>query len=318
MTSESPLGASFRTLAQLLDRKLPLHHALEQSAGICGRSKRGKAWRRIAAKVRSGVSFADALEQEDVMPDQYKALLIRAINSNHASTLLISLASHADVKTEVQKSLLNHLAPLFLLMGSTMLFGLVWSFHIIPLLQNAYYQLNSEIPMHLHPLTSMIWVVPSLLVILFVHRFFFGKSTLGTQSVHQLLDVSISLQSLAVFTASNVPLHVALGSVFNTHLKDAANPVEHGESLGSSLSSRCPVSLITILENASKTGCLEAVSLKMSKLYHRLAFARLQWLSSRLIPVLLLTCSVIAGFAIISGYVSYYGTLSEAQRVLIQ
>ncbi|MCD4654923.1 type II secretion system F family protein [bacterium] len=313
MTPESKMGASFRTLAFMLGKEIPLHRALEQSSEICGSSSLKKAWKQMGKKVKMGISFEEAIEKETSIPTMYRELLIQSVRSGKITETLVSLASHQDMRMMMQSSFIDQIIPLMSLLITTVAFGFVWTFHIVPLFSKSYFLMGAQIPFYLHPLFSAFWAIPAILVALAIYRYFFGRGLLRARSVHQYMEISIALRGLSIFVASGLPLHKALRAVSLGGFQNAVNPVEHGETLGNSLRDELvPVSLSMILNDANKKGDMDSVCEQLSVFYRRMAFARLRWLACKLFPVLLALCGFIAAVAIFSGYLTYFGTIDSA------
>ena len=310
------MGAGFRSLAFLVRRDCPLHEALAQSAQICGNSTLKRSWIRISKKVRNGESFELALESEPTMPENYRDLIIRSLKTGRTAEVLMSLATYHDTRVMIQKNYLNRIIPLLTLLTTTTLFGVVWSFHMMPLLRDGYTHLGTSPPIFMNSLFALVWIVPSLAISIFLFQFFFGNGKFRTNNVKRFLDLSTALKGLSIFVGSGMPLHVALRSVSMEGFVKTTDPVQQGESLNGSLDpTYCPESLRIILEDSVKNGTLGAVSDQLSDFYRTLAFAKLNGLIKRVIPILFLICALIAALAVFSGYFSYFSVIKDAIKV---
>ena len=310
-------GAGLRTLALLLRRKTPLHQALIQTADFfSGRGDRA-AWKRVAASVAKGTSYADAFRQEsDRFPPGYAEIIVQALDSGDAASVLTALASHHDLQSAYRREFYQSIIPLITVLAGTVVFGIIWSFHIVPLFRESYFHMGMDAPTFLHPLSSLIWIIPAVFVFMVILLMHSSGTFIRKGSVRNIMDLAIWLRTMGICLNTKMPLHQALkvsGSPENADTRSM-----DGESLGTILEAfpRIPGSLAAVLGTAEKHGTLQSVCERYGRLYYRFAMIRMKFTISRLVPILLIICALIGGCAVFAGYMVYFNTLGDAAEAL--
>ncbi len=310
-------GAVLRTLAMLLRRKTPLHQALIQTADLFSRRGDRAAWKRVASSVEKGMTYAEAFRQESHrFPPGYAEIIVKALDSGDAASVLTALASHHDLQSAYRREFYQSIIPLITVLAGTVVFGIIWSFHIVPLFRESYFHLGLDAPVWIHPLSSLIWIIPAVSVFLYIVLIHSGGSFIRRGSIRKTMNLAIWLRTLGICLNTKMPLHQALKVSGSPDGADTRSM--DGESLGTILEtySHIPGSLSAVLGTAEKHGTLQAVCERYGRLYYRFAMIRMKFTISRLVPILLVICALIGGCAVFTGYLVYFNTLGDAAEAL--
>lgn len=311
-------GAGLRALAMLLRKKTPLHEALIQTADFFTNRGHRSAWKRVASAVNEGMPYTEAFRQEGHrFPPGYAEILVQALESGDAPSILIALAAHHDLNSAYHRDFYKSIIPLISVLIGTIVFGIVWSFHMVPLFRESYFHMGIDAPAFIHPLSSLIWIVPAIGVFGFILAMHSGGTLFRKGSVRKIMDTAIWLRTLAICLKTKMPLHQALAVSGSPHGSDLQSRA--GESLDTILSEtpHLPSSLAAVLGTAEKRGTLPAICERYGRLYYRFAMIRMHFTISRLVPLLLIICALIAGCAVLTGYLIYFNTLGDAAEALM-
>lgn len=335
--SRRQLAVSTRQLATLIAANVPLVRALELVAAQAGHRGLGQAFEGVAERVRSGVSFAQALAAR---PGLFNRLYVNLVQvGEHAGLLaevLNRLAGHLEqtdaLRRRVQGALMYPAIILLVAAGAT----LVLMLEVIPLFADLFRHASVPLPLptrlvielsegvQQYWLWLMMFVGVGVLLTRMVAahprgRLLIDRMQLGLPLVGRLLHASALARftrSLGTLLCSGVPLTQALEAtretLVNRYLEQtvmaAQAAVGRGEGLARALSGApgWPEMVAHLLSVGEETGRLAPVLAHLAEYYTNETEHLIQTLTAVLEPLLIVVVAVLIGGLLVAMYLPIF------------
>ncbi len=320
-----------RQLGTLLTAGLPLVDALGALIDQIEKDNIKGVMADIRERVREGSALSQALECH---PGSFSSLYTHMVSAGEASgaldEVLARLADFQDSQIRLKNRITTVLMyPVFMFaVGTIVLFGLVT--FVVPKITAVFTEMEQALPLPTVILLAVsngladywVWILAGCaLVALVVRRFL--KTEDGRErydafllklpvvgTVVQMVAVSRFTQTLSTMLSSGVPLMQALGvvsrvvdnRVLQRAIDEARQNIREGESLATPLkrSGLIPSLATHMIAVGEKSGELEAMLIRVSKVYDSEVETSVNQLTALLEPIMIVVMGVVVLFIVLA------------------
>jgi type IV pilus assembly protein PilC len=331
-----------RQLATMFQSGIPLVEALEVIEEQADNETMKSVIGDVAAEVRQGTDFSNALSRHSKVFDDIFINMIRAGEvSGQLDHVLERLATHMEeaeeLKGEIKSAMTYPVVSLFIIViiSIGMLVG------VLPMFAEMFENLDQELPKLTIFMMALSTLVSSKFLLLtagFTGLFVAYKAALRTPKgvyardwallripvfgpLIQKTALSRFSGTFATLIRSGVPILGALeivgSTIGNVHyaraIQESAESVRQGESLGIPLarSKQFPAMVTRMISIGERSGSLEQLLEKVSEFYDREVRATVKQLTSLIEPFLIVIMGAIVGTMVIAMFMPLLGMIGN-------
>jgi len=329
--TRSDISVFTTQFAALVEAGMPVVESFEIAIQQTEKRSMRKMLSVIKEEVNKGVSLADAF---NLFPRHFSPLFINMVRAGEESgsleIVLMRLADFLQVQLETQSRIMATLAypVLMLIVGITVVFFLVT--FVVPTVTGIFEEMNQALPlptMILIGVSSFLekaWVYIGLIIIalfLFFNRY---KRTPGGKELVDRLNLKIPLlgnqykkiimarftRTLGTLLSNGVPIvtsfdivkNIIDNTVISTEIERARDDIKEGKEISKPLarSGIFPPVVVNMIAVGEKSGQLEEMLNRVSKIMETELDSSLKKLLSLLEPLMILFMGTIVAFIVIS------------------
>ena len=329
--TKSDISVFTTQFSALVEAGMPVVESFEIAIQQTEKRSMKKMLSVIKEEVNKGVSLADAFK---LFPRHFSPLFINMVRAGEESgsleIVLMRLADFLQVQLETQSRIMATLAypVLMLIVGITVVFFLVT--FVVPTVTGIFEEMNQALPlptMILIGVSSFLekaWVYIGLIIIalfLFFNRY---KRTPGGKELIDRLKLKIPLlgnqykkiimarftRTLGTLLSNGVPIvtsfdivkNIIDNTVISTEIERARDDIKEGKEISKPLASSgiFPPVVVNMIAVGEKSGQLEEMLNRVSKIMETELDSSLKKLLSLLEPLMILFMGTIVAFIVIS------------------
>lgn len=329
--TKSDISVFTTQFSALVEAGMPVVESFEIAIQQTEKRSMRKMLSVIKEEVNKGVSLADAFK---LFPRHFSPLFINMVRAGEESgsleIVLMRLADFLQVQLETQSRIMATLAypVLMLIVGITVVFFLVT--FVVPTVTGIFEEMNQALPlptMILIGVSSFLekaWVYIGLIIIalfLFFNRY---KRTPGGKELIDRLKLKIPLlgnqykkiimarftRTLGTLLSNGVPIvtsfdivkNIIDNTVISTEIERARDDIKEGKEISKPLASSgiFPPVVVNMIAVGEKSGQLEEMLNRVSKIMETELDSSLKKLLSLLEPLMILFMGTIVAFIVIS------------------
>jgi len=329
--TRSDISVFTTQFAALVEAGMPVVESFEIAIQQTEKRSMRKMLSVIKEEVNKGVSLADAFK---LFPRHFSPLFINMVRAGEESgsleIVLMRLADFLQVQLETQSRIMATLAypVLMLIVGITVVFFLVT--FVVPTVTGIFEEMNQALPlptMILIGVSSFLekaWVYIGLIIIalfLFFNRY---KRTPGGKELIDRLKLKIPLlgnqykkiimarftRTLGTLLSNGVPIvtsfdivkNIIDNTIISTEIERARDDIKEGKEISKPLarSGIFPPVVVNMIAVGEKSGQLEEMLNRVSKIMETELDSSLKKLLSLLEPLMILFMGTIVAFIVIS------------------
>ena len=333
-----------RQLSAMIKAGLPLIRALHALARDEHDRRLSKTLVRVASDIEAGETFSSALRRHPaVFPKLYVSLVKAGEESGRLADILRQLSVYLERAESIKRKVRTATAyPIFVIcfviIASAALF-----LKVVPMMADIYKKLGAELPALTQAvinasdfIRAYVWLLPVLLIVLFLVRAMLKRSTAGRLLLDSwklrvfifgpiLRKVVIAkfLRTLGVLVDSGIPMLEALELASETagseviaqaslHIRDTVARGGH-LSKGFSEADVFPEIVVQMVATGEETGTLGEMLDSMAGFYDEQVETSISGLSSFIEPLLIIMIGAVVAIVVISTFLPIF-YLSQAVR----
>ena len=329
-----------RQLSTIVSAGLPLLQGLDILADQSEDPNFGAVIDAVAQDVESGETFSDSLLKfPKAFPDLYVSMVRSGEASGDLDGVLLQLADYLEASEELKRRIKSAMTYPVVAFSMIILIAGGLIFFVVPQFAEIFGSFGKKLPAPTRILILMSdymrtwYFVPSLIAIgvgLFFGFKFYGSTKSGKFNIDALklrlpvfgdlqrkVAVSRFTRTLSTLTKSGVNILLALeivertagNEVFAKAIREAADSVRNGETLGDPLARAevFPPMVTRMIGVGEKTGALEIMLIKISDFYDSEVRAMVDSLTSLIEPLLIGMMGIVVGGIVIALFMPILG-----------